>query len=141
MGGVVTEEQAIARDQYMDLLYSQSGTLYDIIPQASRASNDTPSVTPSAKTGSVDGVIGSVSKQKSGKQSNIQKSMSNLTLQDSDSPSDKAVSEVNTVQSSALTNHLLETRRKEKQNRNPTRTPGSESNQMTRLTANQNFHA
>jgi hypothetical protein len=100
MGGVVTEEQAIARAQYMDLVYSQSGTLYDIIPQASRASNDTPSVTPSAKTGSVDGVIGSVSKQKSGKQSNVQKSMSNLTLQDSDSPSDKAVSEVNTVQSS-----------------------------------------
>ncbi len=74
--------------------------LYDIIPQASRASNDASSVTPSAKTGSVDRVIGSVSKQKSGKQSNIQKSISNLTLQDSDPPSDKVVSKVNAVQSS-----------------------------------------
>ena len=100
MGGVVTEEQEIAHAQYMDLVYSQSSMLYDIIPQASRDSNDPTFLTPSAKTGSVDGVIGSVSKQNSGKQSNIQKSMSKLTLQDSDPPSDKAVSEVNAIQSS-----------------------------------------
>lgn len=71
MGGVVIKEQAIAHAQYMDLVYSQSGMLYDIIPQASRASNDPTFVTSSAKTGSVDGVIGSISKQKSGKQSNM----------------------------------------------------------------------
>ena len=64
MGGVVTKEQAIARARYMDLVYSQSGTLYEIIPQASRASNDPNSVTSSVKTGSVNGVIGSISKQK-----------------------------------------------------------------------------
>jgi hypothetical protein len=32
MGGVVTEEEVIARAQYMDLVYSQSGTLYELIP-------------------------------------------------------------------------------------------------------------
>jgi hypothetical protein len=34
MGGVVTEEEAIARAQYLDLVYSQSGTLYELIPNA-----------------------------------------------------------------------------------------------------------
>ena len=32
MGGAVTEEQAISHAQYLDLVYSQSGTLYDLIP-------------------------------------------------------------------------------------------------------------
>jgi hypothetical protein len=29
MGGVVIEEESIARTQYLDLVYSQFGTLYD----------------------------------------------------------------------------------------------------------------
>jgi hypothetical protein len=40
MGGVVTEEKAISRAQYLDLVYSQSDTLYDMIPHAPRPSND-----------------------------------------------------------------------------------------------------
>jgi hypothetical protein len=32
MGGVVTEEQAISRAQYLDLVYSQTSTLYDLLP-------------------------------------------------------------------------------------------------------------
>jgi len=80
MGGVVTEEQAIARAQYMDLVYSQSGTLYNIIPHASRTSNDPTSITSSAKDSSVDGVIGAISKQKSGKQSNMKKSTFTPTI-------------------------------------------------------------
>ena len=32
MGGVVTEEQDISYAQYLDLVYSESGTLYDLIP-------------------------------------------------------------------------------------------------------------
>jgi hypothetical protein len=40
MGGVVTEEQAIARAQYLDLVYSESGTLYDFLPNAARANTD-----------------------------------------------------------------------------------------------------
>ena len=35
-GGVITEEQVIARAQYLDLIYTQSGTLYDKVPDAPR---------------------------------------------------------------------------------------------------------
>lgn len=103
----------------MDLVYSQSGTLYDIIPQASRASNDPNSVTSLVKTSSVDGVIDSISKQKLGKQSNMQKSMSNLTLQTSDSPSDKLVSEVNAIQSSGSNKSSVGDQKKGKGNQKP----------------------
>ena len=57
MGGAVTEEKVASRAQYLDLVYSQSGTLYDLIPQAPHPSMDlnyTPVETP------VDGVIGSI---------------------------------------------------------------------------------
>jgi hypothetical protein len=60
MGGVVTEEEAIARAQYLDLVYSQSGTLYELIPNATRATNN-PSKPSSASH--TDGVIGSVKTQ------------------------------------------------------------------------------
>jgi hypothetical protein len=40
MGNVVTEEQAIIHAQYLDLVYSQSDTLYDLIPNAPHPSND-----------------------------------------------------------------------------------------------------
>ena len=40
MGGAITEEQPISRAQYLDLVYSQSGTLYDLIPQAPHPSTD-----------------------------------------------------------------------------------------------------
>jgi hypothetical protein len=36
MGGVVMEEQAISRAQYLDLIYSQTGTLYDLLPELRR---------------------------------------------------------------------------------------------------------
>ena len=58
MSGAVTEEDVIRRAQHLDLIYSQSGTLYDIIPNAPRPSNETPRTTPGAHA---DGVIGSVS--------------------------------------------------------------------------------
>jgi hypothetical protein len=40
MGGVVTEEQAIIHAHYLDLVYSQSDTLYDLTPHAPDSSND-----------------------------------------------------------------------------------------------------
>ena len=58
MSGVVTKEDIIRRAQHLDLIYSQSGTLYDIIPQAPWPSNDKPRTTPGQH---VDGVIGYVS--------------------------------------------------------------------------------
>jgi hypothetical protein len=40
MSGVVTEEDVIRCAQHIDLIYSHSGNLYDIIPQALHPSND-----------------------------------------------------------------------------------------------------
>ena len=58
MSGAVIEDDVIRRAQHLDLIYSQLGTLYDIIPQTPRTSNNKPRTTPGAH---VDGVIGFVS--------------------------------------------------------------------------------
>lgn len=73
MGGCVTEEQAIARAQYLDLVYSQSDTLYDVLPDAFRPSFDL-KTSKSLTTPLVDGVIGSVTQtlaQSSSKQKSV----------------------------------------------------------------------
>ena len=57
MGGAVIEEQAISRAQYLDLVYSQSGMLYDLIPQAPHPSTNP--VKPPIET-PVDGIVGSI---------------------------------------------------------------------------------
>ena len=57
MGGAITEEQAISWAQYLDLVYSQSGTLYDLIPQAPHPSIDP--TKPLVET-PVDGIVGSI---------------------------------------------------------------------------------
>ena len=57
MGGVVTVEKAISRAQYLDLVYSQSETLYDLIPQAPLPSID-PSKPPAETL--VDGIVRSI---------------------------------------------------------------------------------
>ena len=58
MLGAVIKEDVIRRAQHLDLIYSQLGTMYDIIPNAPRPSNDQPQTTPGPHA---DGVIGSVS--------------------------------------------------------------------------------
>jgi len=60
MGKCVTEDQAITHAQYLDIVYSQSGTLYKMlpdppIPSSDLAASKSPSVPP------IDGVIVSVS--------------------------------------------------------------------------------
>ena len=40
MGGCVTKEQSIAYAQYLDLVYSQSGTLYEMLIDAPTPSLD-----------------------------------------------------------------------------------------------------
>jgi hypothetical protein len=57
MGGVVTKEQAINGAQYPDLVYSQMGTLYDLLPDAPRPSTSATSTTPAASH-AVNSVIG-----------------------------------------------------------------------------------
>ena len=57
MGGVVTKEKAISCAQYLDLVYSQTKTLYELIHQAPHPSMDPakpPIETP------VDGVVSSI---------------------------------------------------------------------------------
>ena len=46
MSKAVIEEDVIRRAQHLDFIYSQLGTLYDIIPQAPRPSNDKPRTAP-----------------------------------------------------------------------------------------------
>ena len=54
MGGALTEQQAISHPQFLDIVYSQSGTLYDLIPHAPRPTYD-PWKPPQAHG---DGIIG-----------------------------------------------------------------------------------
>ena len=58
MGVAFTEEQAINRAQYLDLVYSQLGTLYDIIQNALRPTNDP--MRPHSLESHANGTIGSM---------------------------------------------------------------------------------
>ena len=58
LDGAVTEDQSIRRAQHLDLIYLQSGTLYDIIPNAPHNSN--PPATQQLGA-NVDGIIGATS--------------------------------------------------------------------------------
>jgi hypothetical protein len=100
MGGVVTEEEAIARAQYLDLVYSQSGTLYELIPNATRPNND-PSKPSTASH--ADGVIGSVKTQSTTQSTGTIQRPAPTTAPSSTTPSSTPtqtqVSDVNAVQS------------------------------------------
>ena len=96
MGGVVTEDKSISQAQYLDLVYSQSRTLYDLIPQAPRPSTDP--VNPPIEV-PVDGIVGliqSPSTAKSAKQPQTP----------TPTPSTPKVSaEVNSIQSTQMPNN------------------------------------
>jgi hypothetical protein len=62
MGGFVIEEEAITRAQYLEFFYSQSDTLYDLIPNSPHTSID-PSKPYS--TTHADGIISSIKTQSS----------------------------------------------------------------------------
>ena len=53
----MNEEEAILRAQQLDLIYSQSGILYEIIPEAPRPTHDAEKPKPGPH---VDGVVGSM---------------------------------------------------------------------------------
>ena len=55
MGGIVAEEQVIDYAQYWDLIYTQSGTLYEKIPNASRSNFNIPPPYKDSHAG--DGII------------------------------------------------------------------------------------
>ena len=54
---MTNEEEAILRAQQLDLIYSQSGILYEIIPEAPRPTHDAEKPKPRPHA---DGVVGSV---------------------------------------------------------------------------------
>ena len=61
-GGVVTEDKVITRAQYLDLIYTHSGTLYDKFPNAPRLAFTIPPPS-SNDSHSGDSVMGSSNTQ------------------------------------------------------------------------------
>jgi hypothetical protein len=101
MGGVVTEEKAISRAQYLDLVYSQMGTLYDLIPDAPRPSTN-PTPTPPTTSHAVDGVIGTFhveTQSAHASHTNPKSTASNVQNAPTPTPSAGKTVEVNSVQS------------------------------------------
>lgn len=88
MVGCVTEYQTITHAQYLDLVHSQFGTLYDLFPYDPRLSIDLTSYKP-WEVLPVDGIIGLVT-QTFGKDSSNQKyvwtTVSNSLLNPSQNP-------------------------------------------------------
>jgi hypothetical protein len=100
MGGVFTEEHAINRAQYLDFIYSQIGTLYDLLLDAPRPSTSSTSTTPIASH-AADDVIGTFHAQPHSIQasSNNPKSVaSNVQNSLSPTPPTGKTFEVNSVQ-------------------------------------------
>jgi hypothetical protein len=99
MGGVVTKEQDISCAQYLDLVYSQMGTLYDLLLDLPRPSTSTTSTTPAASH-AADGVIGTFQAQAhSASSTNPKPTSSNVQNAPSPAPPTDKTSEVNAVQS------------------------------------------
>jgi hypothetical protein len=99
MGGVVTEEQVISRSQYLDLVYSQMGTLYNFPPDARRPSTTATSTTPAASH-VADGVIGTFHAQPQSTQAyttNPKSTASNVQNDLTPTPSTEKTFEVNSV--------------------------------------------
>jgi hypothetical protein len=121
MGGVVTEEKAISHAHYLDLFYSQTGTLYDLFPDAPLPSTTTTSTTPTSSH-VVDGVIGIFhvdAKSMSATHTNPKSPTSNVKSALTPTPSTGKTSEVNSVQSTpAGKNNSKKGKGKNKEDRN-----------------------
>jgi hypothetical protein len=119
MGGVVTEEQAISRAQYLDFVYSQTRTLYDLLPDLPRPNTSSTSTTPVASHVAED-VIGTSQAQSHSVSSTNPKSTSS-NVQNALSPATPTgkTSEVNAVQSTlAGKNKYKKGRGKNKEGKN-----------------------
>ena len=96
-GGVVTEEQVLAHAQYLDLIYTQSGTLYDKIPNAPQPNFTVPPPPQSSKDSHADdGLISSSSTQTSRIPSGQTLAISNQTTNASETT---LASEINAMSS------------------------------------------
>jgi hypothetical protein len=119
MGGVIIEEKAISRAQYLDLIYSQTGTLYDLLPDLPRPGSSIISTTPAASH-VADGVIGSThSHSHSVSTTTLKSNSSNVQSALSPTPPTGKTSEVNTVQSTPTSkNKSKKGRGKNKESKN-----------------------
>jgi hypothetical protein len=121
MGGVVTEEEAISREQYLDLVYSQFSTLYDLIPNSIHATTDPSKPSYSSHA---DGVIGSVKMQSSSQSTRTTNQSALVSTSSSTAPSSTSpqtqISKVNALQSSPSqqTGGKKKTKNKTKKNNN-----------------------
>ncbi|MCY6525001.1 hypothetical protein, partial [Actinobacillus pleuropneumoniae] len=68
--GVVTEEQVIAQAQYLDLVYTQSGTLHEKIPDLPKSNQIAAAPSGSHAADGMIGIVTTKSKKKSSKASN-----------------------------------------------------------------------
>jgi hypothetical protein len=121
MGGVITKEKAISCAQYLDLVYSQTGTLYDLLPDLPRPNTSSTSTTPAASH-AVDGVIGTAQVQ-SHFVSRTNPKYSSSNVQNAPSPATPTgkTSEVNAIQSTpAGKNKSKKGRGKNKEGKNNT---------------------
>jgi hypothetical protein len=122
MGGVVREEKAISRAQYLDLVFSQTGTLYDLLPNLPHPSTSNTSTTP-ASSHAVDGVIGSPYSHSHSVSTATPKSNSpNVQNASSPAPPTGKTFEVNVVQYTSTGKHKSKKGRgknKEGKNNNP----------------------
>jgi hypothetical protein len=101
MGGVVIEEHTISCAQYLDLIYSQMGILYDLLSDTPRPSTSATSTTP-ATSNEVDDVIGTFHAQPHSVQAsrnNPRSFSSNVQNAPSPIPPTGKTCEVNYVQS------------------------------------------
>jgi hypothetical protein len=100
MGSVITKEQAIRRDRYLDLVYSQTGMLYDLIHDAPHPSTN-PTPMPPVASHATDGVIDTFHAETQSKQASHSNPKSTTTnVQNVTPPTFPGkTSEVNTIQS------------------------------------------
>jgi hypothetical protein len=100
MGGVVTKEQEISRAQYLDLVYSQTRILYDLILDAPRPSTNPNPTTPTTSH-AIDGVIDTFhieTQSVHASHTNPKSTTSNVQNTPTPTPSAGKNSEVNSVQ-------------------------------------------
>jgi hypothetical protein len=101
MGGVIIEEKAISCDKYLYLVYSQMGTLYDLITDPPCPSTN-PTPTPPTNSHVVDGVIGTFhdeTQYSHANHTNPKSTSPNVPNTPSPTTSSVNTSEVNSVQS------------------------------------------
>jgi hypothetical protein len=129
MAGVVTKEQAISRAQYLDLVYLQTGTLYNFLPELPHPGISSTSTTP-AFSHAADGVIGTTQAHSHSISSKTPKYTSS-NVQNDPSPTTPTgkTSEVNVVQSTpANKNKSKKGRGKNKEGKNNNQTEKNKTN-------------